>query len=233
MPSRIRRGMRSFILVLARFSLPARFVSTTERLVWLSKYGKWLKVHASSTPSFSDRYSLYNYVCSRIDQLQHVDLLEFGVAGGDSLRWWSNRLADRSVRFVGFDSFDGLPEAWGTKSEGAFDQGGQPPPIYDDRVQFQVGLFQDTLGPFLESYKRASRMVVHLDADLHSSTLYVLSSLASVLESGDVLVFDELGSIAAADHEFRAAHDFFTAYNRPFQVLGTASSHKEVALQLV
>ncbi len=149
------------------------------------------------------------------------------------MRWWSNRLPDESVRFVGFDSFDGLPEAWGTKSEGSFDQGGQPPHFSDERVQFQVGLFQETLEPFLKSYERAERMVVHLDADLHSSTLYVLSSLASVLESGDVLVFDELGSIAAADHEFRAAHDFFTAYNRPFQVLATSSSHKEVALQLV
>lgn len=38
--------------------------------------------------------------------------LEFGVLDGDSIRHWAGLNANPGSRFVGFDSFEGIPAAW-------------------------------------------------------------------------------------------------------------------------
>jgi hypothetical protein len=40
--------------------------------------------------------------------------LEFGVYEGASMRWWSEHLTTPEARFIGFDSFKGLREAFGS-----------------------------------------------------------------------------------------------------------------------
>ena len=86
---------------------------------------------------------------------------------------------------------------------GTFGTGGKLPPISDPRLEFIVGYFQDSLIPFLNRYPLRRRKIIHMDADLYSSTLYVLALLAPHLRSGDIVVFDEFGSLRMAQHEFR------------------------------
>ena len=66
------------------------------------------------------------------------------------------------------------------------------------------GIFQDTPGNFLNAFNMRNRIVVHLDADLYSSTLFVLLSMDQYLKEGDIIMFDDflnpLGEFMAFIH---------------------------------
>ncbi len=72
-----------------------------------------------------------------------------------------------------------------------------------------------------------------MDADLYSSTLYVLALLAPHIRLDDVTVFDEFGSIRMAKHEFRAFEDFSSAFRMSTVRLGTNALAETVALKVV
>ena len=74
----------------------------------------------------------------------------------------------------------------------------------DGRAEFIRGIFQESLHPFIESNKELLQnkpKVIHLDADLFSSTIFVLSQLYPYLKKGDIIFFDEFN---VANHEFLA-----------------------------
>lgn len=54
----------------------------------------------------------------------------------------------------------------------------------------------------------AKQLVIHLDADLYSSTFYVLVELRRYLKKGDIILFDEFFSFRNANTEFRSFIDF-------------------------
>jgi hypothetical protein len=149
------------------------------------------------------------------------------------LHWWSQHLTCPEARFFGFDCFAGLPEEWGVVRAGTFDTGGRLPPIDDPRVEFVVGLFQNSVIPFLNRYPLQRRKIIHMDADLYSSTLYVLALLAPYLQSGDIIVFDEFGSLRMAQHEFRAFEDFCSAFRVSVLALGANSLLETVAVKVI
>ncbi len=149
-----------------------------------------------------DRYDLYEEVV-RAEKLSHasIDYLEFGVYQGSSLRWWLNRNVHPESSFIGFDTFSGLPERWGGFKQGHFDTGGKAPDVGDDpRCSFEVGLFQDTLPTRKQLLQSSKRKLVHLDADLYSSTLFVLCELGPLLKANDVLFFDDFFSVRKSAH---------------------------------
>jgi O-methyltransferase len=156
--------------------------------------------------------------------------LEFGVFRGESISWWSRNLKHPKTRLVGFDSFAGLPEDWTeAKPAGTFSTAGQLPRIDDNRVSFHKGVFQATLHPFLASFRREEKMIVHLDADLYSSTVFVLMSLGPILKAGDILMFDEFSD---PRHEFRAFSDFLDTFTFSFDVAARTKSLNKVSFRL-
>ena len=74
--------------------------------------------------------------------------------------------------------------------------------------------------------------MVHLDADLYSSTMFVLASLLPFFRAGDVVIFDEFGTLSYPDHEFRAFVDFCAAFKVPFEPLGSSSHFQQVAFRV-
>src|SRR5699024_3454536 len=108
--------------------------------------------------------------------------IEFGVCEGHSIKWWSEHSEHEDVHFYGFDTFEGLPEKWGSYKKG--DMATSIPSIQDNRVEFIKGLFQDTLQDFIKrtDLEKDRPKLIHMDADLFSSTIYVLSSLAPYLK---------------------------------------------------
>ena len=75
-------------------------------------------------------------------------------------------------------------------------------------VELVVGLFQDTLEPFLKRVP-GPFAVVHIGCDIYSSTRYVLTRLAGRLVDGCVLIFDEFFNYDGYQlHEFKAFHEF-------------------------
>lgn len=113
-------------------------------------------------------------------------VMEFGVRHGVSIR----HLADQhDGPIYGFDSFKGLPSAWGGEREGVYSTDGKLPDV-PDNVTLIEGLFEDTLEPFLARQKGDIKFC-NIDCDLYASTRCVLDAIAPRVKPGSVLVFDE------------------------------------------
>jgi hypothetical protein len=208
------------------------FRRPTELLVDYSKFGVWLR-QLDCKAVFTDRFDLYDYVNTEILKQGPIDYLEFGVFKGISIQRWTRINKTPESRFFGFDSFEGLPEAWdrqlSTTPKGTFDTGGRMPQIDDSRVEFIKGFFQDSLPGFLSRFEPRNRLVVHLDADLYSSTLYVLCSLNHLFKQSTVLKFDEFSNV---NHEFRALEDYSRSFQRRLRILGyTKPYYSQVAFE--
>ena len=114
--------------------------------------------------------------------------LEFGVYRGDSLRWWLENLTTPSARFIGFDSFQGLPHYWIDGYEkGHFAT--SLPEFSDKRAELVVGLFDETLPQF--ELPISDRILVNFDADLYTSIQCVLNRIGPDLRPRDLIYFDE------------------------------------------
>ncbi len=113
--------------------------------------------------------------------------LEFGVWKA----YWINECAKvrPDVTFYGFDSFRGLKEPWEFLDKGAFDLGGELPPV-EKNVRLVAGWFDETVGPFLAEHPEPVSFV-HIDCDTYESTKVVMDALASRLRPGSRLVLDD------------------------------------------
>ena len=102
--------------------------------------------------------------------------LEFGVYTGGTIRFIASRIGSRLIH--GFDTFEGLPEAWGGFNLGrrAFDAKGKLPRV-PDNVRLHRGLFEASLPAWLKD-NTGSAAFVHIDCDLYSSTQTALTLLA-------------------------------------------------------
>jgi len=185
----------------------------------LLSYGKWLKPHRLAT-KIRDRFDLYAYINTQILAESPITYLEFGVFKGDSIKKWSEINSNPQSEFFGFDSFEGLPTDWNlferSLPKGQFCVDGAIPHFDDPRVKFLKGLFQDTLPPFLNTFQPRNSLVIHCDADLYSSELFVLTSLNRLLKPGAILIFDDFGAV---NHDFRAFIDYTESYMTKYKVL--------------
>jgi O-methyltransferase len=212
----------------------------TLRSVYFSKFSKWVGEHRSAPFNdfgeqdyhYDKRYRLYEHLlkAERLDT-EAIDYLEFGVHQGKSITWWASQNSNPTSSYVGFDTFTGLPEEWNAdRPRGFFSTGGQTPVVDDPRVGFRAGLFQHTLHEFLEGRRFDRKLMVHLDADLYSSTLFVLFELARHLKTGDVLLFDEFSDPL---HEFRAWLDFLSSYPIRYELIGAVNGYHQVAFRIL
>lgn len=162
--------------------------------------GRWMAAQGHDTSRRVDhRFELYARVARELGPAK-VLYLEFGVHRGESIARWAELLEGPGCKLVGFDSFEGLPEDWTLEDrKGTFSTGGQVPAIADPRVSFVQGWFDATLPGF--AVPPHERLVLHLDADLYSSTRTVLSALREHIRPGTYLLFDEFSD---RNHELRA-----------------------------
>lgn len=179
---------------------------------------------------YHKREKLYEYVIDKYKlNDESIDYLEFGVSKGVSFRWWVNFITNSGSRFYGFDTFTGLPEDWGIFKAGAMSSGNKQPDIEDSRVKFYQGLFQQTLIPFLSDYKSENRKVIHLDADLYSSTLFILTIMYPYMRPGDILFFDEF---SVPMDEFKAFIEWTKSFYIQYEVLGSVNNFFRLAVMI-
>jgi hypothetical protein len=177
---------------------------------------------------YNKREKLYEYVVNQQQlDLIALDYLEFGVSGGYSFKWWVKRLQKEDNRFYGFDTFEGLPENRGIAYKKG-DMSSSIPDLNDSRIRFIKGLFQETLPEFLRNnhIEKSRRKVIHMDADLFSSTLFTLTCIAPYLNKGDIIFFDEFN---VPNHEFFAFKMFTESYHIQTEVLGAVNNFFQVA----
>lgn len=133
------------------------------------------------------------------------------------------------MRFVGFDCFEGLPEAWDTlpaksiKGFGMplelwgkdpevrknvlaeFEASGVMPRPPQPNISIESGLFSESVPRYLSAGIPKNVVFIHFDADLYISTRPVLDTICGQLKNEYYILFDEFYS---ANHEFRAWIEF-------------------------
>jgi O-methyltransferase len=234
--NRLRGKLKGYFFVLKLHKiLPFRFLRFISQMGELSRW-----IEKNRKIKFTDFYSgkfdymkrilLYRYLIDNVIHDKPVDYLEFGVSKGVSFRWWSENLKAENSRFFGFDTFTGLPEDWGSFKKGDMDNNNEIPVMNDSRCSFYQGLFQQTLPVFLKSYSPVSGKIIHMDADLYSSTLYVLTSISPFLKQGDIIIFDEFN---VPMHEFKAFSEWVASYYIKYEVIGAVNNFYQLAIRII
>ena len=206
---------------------------------YLLKMSKWIDQNNSQlqTDDFynskvrhGERINLYQFV-SDLYELKNdpISYIEFGVGRGNSLRWWTSQNDSKSSKFWAFDTFEGLPEKYGAYDVGTFSLGGKFPDIDDARISFEKGLFQDSLLPVIKDIDFTKKVIVHMDGDLHPSTIFPFSILYPHLKEGDIILFDEFGVPA---EEFRAFDDMLRAFYIKLKPIGAINNYLQVAFEI-
>lgn len=169
----------------------------------------WKDVHLIDPPITTDfkehaKKSLYEDLSYGMDLISLEGFhLEFGVFKGKTINFCSEYKPEQT--FHGFDSFEGLPEDWSlvgkhknsfscTKmlKKGHFSL--KELPEVNDNVELHKGFFDQSLEPWIEDNLTSDSKIawLHLDADLYSSTIYVLKMLNDYIVPGTIIRFDEL-----------------------------------------
>jgi len=214
---------------IARMAFPRR-IEFLDKLNQHAEFAKSLPKLLNGAPEVPSSVELYRRVNDVVLENGPIDYLEFGVFKGWSMRQWTSLNQHPRSRFAGFDTFTGLPEDWTpAKRAGAFNADGRAPQFDDTRVQFVTGLFQHTLVDFLKSFQVKNRLVIHVDCDLYSATLFCLATLDRHMPSGTLIIFDEFYNLL---HEFAAFRDYSKAFMRSAQGIAYTHHYTQVALQL-
>ena len=181
--------------------------------------------------NYAKRFELYKAVSSHYGlDLREMIYLEFGVASGESFYWWLKNNGHPDSKFIGFDTFEGLPENWG----GFYKKGDMAHEMKDlktedKRALFVKGTFQQTLTGFTRNHQSDltnKPKLIHLDADLFSSTIFVLSQLYPYLNKGDLILFDEFN---VANHEFFAFKIFTDTFYVKLRLVGAQNNFYQTA----
>jgi O-methyltransferase len=71
--------------------------------------------------------------------------------------------------------------------------------------------------------------VINLDADMFTSTLFVLTTLAPYLKLGDLIFFDEF---SCPLDEFRAFEEFVRSFRVKYEVLAAVYGYTRVCIKI-
>lgn len=165
--------------------------------------------------------------------------LEFGVASGRTINYISKFTNDN---VYGFDSFEGLPEKWRDGfDKGAFTRNGNLPSVNKNVILIK-GWFEETLEEFIKKQNKKVSFL-HLDADLYSSTKYILNTLKDYIDDECIVIFDELLNYPGFDGEkgeLKAWYEFITENNVDYEWIGMNGTptgmsgyyHENVALKI-
>jgi hypothetical protein len=185
------------------------------------KFDKQIYASAHKAKSFINsietlRFALENAILSGV-------ALEFGVFSGRTLKIISEYFPGNTY---GFDTFEGLPEDWREGFlKGTFKLDEIP---VVENANIVVGLFQDTLSGFIETMNKPISFI-HLDADLYSSTKYVLSELNHRIEEGCVILFDEFMNYPSFErHEYLAFIEWAEENSRSHRAICYTDTHEQM-----
>lgn len=189
---------------------------------------EYIERNLSVVPAFETARELLIAALQKSSLIGDRLALEFGVFQGNSI----NLIAEQLQSTVhGFDSFEGLPEAWRSHfDKGHFAVNGLPK--VRDNVELFKGWFNDTLPIFLREHT-GDVGFLHVDCDLYSSTVTVLKFLAPRLKPGAVIVFDEYFNYPGwREGEFKAFQEFITCSGLDYEYLGYNCLHQQAAVML-
>jgi hypothetical protein len=177
---------------------------------------------------FDTQRELLDYALAQVAVPGHH--LEFGVYSGGTIRYIARRKPTAVIH--GFDSFEGLPEAWSGFNLGqrAFSVTGKLPRV-PGNVALHKGWFKETIGKWAAE-NSGPVAFLHIDCDLYSSTIDIFTGLSDRLQAGTVIVFDEYFNYPGWEqHEFKAWHEFVAARHIEYEYLGYARQQAAVRIR--
>ncbi len=193
---------------------------------------KYASVHMVNARRFPrDPHGLLKFAAGSITRIGPI--LEFGVFRGASINFLASIFP--ALKMFGFDSFEGLPEAWsGTPAmQGAFSLQGQPPSVRDN-VELVEGWFSKTLPSFLDDHKFPEISLLHVDCDLYSSTQTIFANLYERIVPGTIIVFDEYFNYPGWEkHEFLAFQEFVNFRRVRYEYIGLVPEMTQVAVRIL
>jgi O-methyltransferase len=224
----MKNTLREIALKIAGLGLPK--IKTIEKILSLMVMRRVFDGIFSS-PRYKSREEMWEKEIASFAETKNIVYLEFGVWEGYSIIHLANKFNNPDHKFYGFDSFQGLPESWDTLSgvinTGHFSTKGNTPQIDDSRVEFIQGWFQNSVDSFITQLTLdKSRLVVHYDADLYSSTLYCLMQVDR-LKTQYLAFFDEIPG-----HETRALYNYMQATGAHLRFLGRVGPSKNYPSQV-
>jgi hypothetical protein len=203
-----------------------------ERLLWDNAFNIQLALKWQSTlesASYVKKIGVdKHYTNLGLRELALKDLpatglfIEFGVFRGH----WINVMADMrpDAHFFGFDSFEGLPDAWSFYPRRYFDLDGKLPVVRDNVTLIQ-GWFEDTLVGFLASHP-GDIAFIDLDCDLYAPSMHVLDTATPRIRSGTrILLDDYLTQPNWEKEQFRAWHEWVSRHSVKYRYLGYSREH--------
>jgi|APSaa5957512493_1039668.scaffolds.fasta_scaffold05042_3 hypothetical protein len=195
---------------------------------------KYQKVHHVGR----NHYTYFEHLQEKFFTNEPIDYLEFGVYKGESILDMAKLNKHSDSRFFGFDTFTGFPEDWKKGGEGnglEYQKGGwtannQIPKTDDERIEFIQGAFQDTLDDFLKQFTPKNKLVIHMDADMYTSSLFVLGKLDSCITKNTIIMFDQFGDL---NYEFRAWYDYTRSFHRNYEIICSTGRMNRVAMNVL
>jgi len=186
----------------------------------------YVKQNMADAPYFEKHPALVRFVVG--EATKPGLFLEFGVGRGKSIRW-IGAATDRTV--YGFDSFEGIPEYWNGNPIGAFAQ--RKLPKVPPNVEFQVGMFDDTIPQFLNTNDDPVAFL-HVDCDLYSSTVTIFDAFGGRLQPGSIVLFDEYYNFPRwQQHEYKAFQEFVSRSGVEYEYIAYSVTGQQVAVRIL
>jgi predicted O-methyltransferase YrrM len=231
---RLKYALYKFVLAGFQLFDTGRLHPVRERAIRaLSRSVDYVETHMADAIGFDTQKEVLSHALDETTVAGHY--LEFGVFTGGTIRYMAKELRNAGKRDVilhGFDSFEGLPEAWSGFNLGrsAFSVGGRLPRV-PDSVRLHKGWFSTTIPAWREQISGPIAFI-HIDCDLYSSTVDILEGLRERLQPGTIIVFDEYFNYPNWErHEFKAWKEFVTRHGVTYEYL--AFARQQVALRVL
>lgn len=179
---------------------------------------------------FDSQRELVDYSLQSVKVDGH--LMEFGVFTGGTIRHMAKRVGGRTIH--GFDSFEGLPEAWGGFNLGsrAFDVKGKLPRV-PANVKLHRGWFDASVPAWMKD-NPGPVAFMHVDCDLYSSTKTIFTLLAERMVPGTIILFDEYFNYPNWEqHEYKAFQELIAEKRMTYRYLGFARQQVAVRIETI
>lgn len=196
---------------------------------------RYIQENMRTTPNFATDYDLHDWVArTQVNEelLSRGAILEFGVATGRTLNHFARIFNEHTV--YGFDGFNGLPEDWTSRMPKGFFARRSLPSVREN-CALVVGYFNKTLPGFKKDVLRDTPIaLLHVDSDLYSSAVTVLTELKKNIVPGTVIVFDEYINYPGWQlDEFKAWQEFVKKNKIKYEYIGYVSKHQKVAVRVL
>eukprot|EP00593_Proboscia_inermis_P004747 CAMPEP_0171322996 /NCGR_PEP_ID=MMETSP0816-20121228/115299_1 /TAXON_ID=420281 /ORGANISM="Proboscia inermis, Strain CCAP1064/1" /LENGTH=202 /DNA_ID=CAMNT_0011821593 /DNA_START=134 /DNA_END=742 /DNA_ORIENTATION=- len=161
---------------------------------------------------------------------------EFGVFHGKSIRLIGD-MVEPSFPVDGFDTFKGIPEAWGDEPVGSYTACAEIPQRVPSNVRFHVGLFSDTLPGYVSSLPSPPSSLpvklINIDCDLYQGTVEILHYLSDRIGPGTVIIFDEyLMTPTWPQDEYKAFQEACVTFGWTYEYLSFSLFSKQVSVRI-